>query len=119
MLKAYKHRIYPNKKQKELMEKTFGCVRFYWNKALEIKLSIFKENIGKPKEERKSIPQVLPVCLKKDYSFFREVDSLALANAGIIGFLCWLLTSEVAKLYPQGRLSLEELAWELKTCDTE
>ncbi|MFN4132736.1 MAG: helix-turn-helix domain-containing protein, partial [Caldimicrobium sp.] len=24
MLRAYKYRIYPNKKQKELLEKTFG-----------------------------------------------------------------------------------------------
>jgi len=40
-------------------------------------------------------------------------------DAGIIGFLCWLPTPEVAKFYHQERLSPEELAWELKTCDTE
>ncbi|MEM4958329.1 MAG: ImmA/IrrE family metallo-endopeptidase [Nanopusillaceae archaeon] len=40
-------------------------------------------------------------------------------DAGIVGFLCWLPTSEVAKLYHQERLSPEELAWEFKTCDTE
>ncbi|MEM4958904.1 MAG: helix-turn-helix domain-containing protein [Nanopusillaceae archaeon] len=33
MLKAYRYRIYPTEKQKEFFEKTFGCVRFYWNKA--------------------------------------------------------------------------------------
>ncbi len=81
MLKAYKYRIYPNKEQREVLEKTFGCVRFYWNKALEIKLSVFKENAGKPKEERKPIPQVLPASLKEEYPFLKEVDSLALANA--------------------------------------
>jgi len=81
MLKAYRYRIYPSKKQKEFLEKTFGCVRFYWNKALEIKLNVFRENTGKPKEERKPIPQVLPASLKKDYPFLKEVDSLALANA--------------------------------------
>ncbi|HEY8541859.1 MAG TPA: helix-turn-helix domain-containing protein [Pseudothermotoga sp.] len=26
MLKAYKYRIYPNAKQREFLEKTFGCV---------------------------------------------------------------------------------------------
>ncbi len=31
MLKAYKYRIYPNQKQKELIEKTFGCCRFVYN----------------------------------------------------------------------------------------
>ncbi|MDN5338574.1 MAG: putative transposase [Thermotogaceae bacterium] len=73
MLKAYKYRIYPTKSQMELMEKTFGCVRFYWNKALEIKL--------KALERKEKIPQVLPAQLKKEYEFLKEVDSLALANA--------------------------------------
>ncbi len=73
MLKAYKYRIYPTKSQRQLIEKTFGCVRFYWNKALEIKL--------KALERREKIPQVLPSKLKKEYEFLREVDSLALANA--------------------------------------
>ena len=73
MLRAYKYRMYPNKKQKELLEKTFGCVRFYWNRALEIKL--------KALENKEKIPQVLPAQLKKEYEFLKEVDSLALANA--------------------------------------
>lgn len=73
MFRAYKYRIYPNKKQKELLEKTFGCVRFYWNRALEIKL--------KALGNKEKIPQVLPAQLKKEYEFFKEVDSLALANA--------------------------------------
>ena len=29
--KAYKYRIYPNKKQQELIQKTFGCTRFVYN----------------------------------------------------------------------------------------
>ena len=32
--KGYKFEIYPNKDQIELLEKTFGCCRFVWNKAL-------------------------------------------------------------------------------------
>lgn len=38
--RAYKYRIYPNKKQQELIQKTFGCVRFvynyYLNKSWEV-----------------------------------------------------------------------------------
>ena len=30
-IKSYKYRIYPNKAQKELIEKTFGCCRFVYN----------------------------------------------------------------------------------------
>ena len=33
--KAYKYRIYPNKKQQELIQKTFGCTRFVYNYYLE------------------------------------------------------------------------------------
>ena len=29
--RAYKYRIYPNKAQKELINKTFGCCRFVYN----------------------------------------------------------------------------------------
>ncbi len=31
--KAFKFRIYPNKEQKELLAKTFGCVRFVYKKC--------------------------------------------------------------------------------------
>lgn len=34
-LKSYKYRIYPTKKQEVLLTKTFGCVRFVWNKLVE------------------------------------------------------------------------------------
>ncbi|EOO25920.1 hypothetical protein IIU_06064 [Bacillus cereus VD133] len=34
MLKAYKYRIYPNKEQQLFFAKTFGCVRFVYNKVL-------------------------------------------------------------------------------------
>lgn len=37
MFKAYKYRLYPNAKQRELLEKHFGCVRFIYNKGLELK----------------------------------------------------------------------------------
>jgi putative transposase len=38
MLKAFKYRIMPNKEQKVLLEKHFGCVRFVWNWALGKKM---------------------------------------------------------------------------------
>ena len=36
MLKAYKFRIYPNQTQAELIVKTMGSVRYFWNKQVEI-----------------------------------------------------------------------------------
>lgn len=41
MNKAMKFRIYPNKEQKELLSKTFGCVRFIYNKMLGDKISYY------------------------------------------------------------------------------
>ncbi|AZU97638.1 IS200/IS605 family transposase ISCsa5 [Thermus phage YS40_Isch] len=72
MLKAYKYRIYPNKKQQELFEKTFGSCRFVWNKMLEEKLKAFQET--------KKVPRITPAKYKEEYPFLKEVDSLALAN---------------------------------------
>lgn len=34
MNKAYKYRIYPAPEQETLINKTFGCVRFVYNKML-------------------------------------------------------------------------------------
>lgn len=35
MNKAFKYRIYPNRSQKKLLSKTFGCVRVIWNANVE------------------------------------------------------------------------------------
>jgi putative transposase len=73
LLKAYKYRIYPTKEQKEFFAKTFGCVRFIYNKMLNDKIDHYKQT-GK-------ILKTTPAQYKKEYPFLREVDSLALANA--------------------------------------
>ncbi len=40
-------------------------------------------------------------------------------DAGIVGFLCWLPTKKLQELDVQDRLDAQELAWELKNCDSE
>lgn len=42
MLRAYKYRIYPNKTQKEQIEKQFGACRFVYNWALEQKIKHYE-----------------------------------------------------------------------------
>ena len=71
--KAYKYRIYPNSEQKVFFAKCFGCVRFFYNKSLSDMNEIYKST-GKFKN-------ITPASYKEDYSFLKEVDSLALANA--------------------------------------
>ena len=42
MLRAYKYRIYPTDEQKVLLAKTFGCCRFVYNWALNLKVEAYK-----------------------------------------------------------------------------
>ena len=45
MLRAYKYRLYPNKQQEILLQKSFGCCRWIYNWALKEKHECFvKEN---------------------------------------------------------------------------
>lgn len=73
MLKAYKYRLYPNKSQKEMLSKTFGCSRFVYNKMLFDKIEFYKEN--------KKMLKVTPAKYKNEFVWLKEVDSLALCNA--------------------------------------
>ena len=47
MIKAYKYKILPNKKQEELLTKFFGCCRYIYNWGLDYKTSAYKENSTK------------------------------------------------------------------------
>jgi putative transposase len=71
--KAYHYECYPTEKQKVLINKTFGCVRFIYNHLLSDRTAYYKETGETLKKEVSEY--------KKDYSFLKEVDSSALANA--------------------------------------
>lgn len=71
--KAYKFRIYPNAEQKVLFVKTFGCVRFIYNRMLADKIKYY--------EETKKKLNNTPAQYKSEFEWLKEVDSLALANA--------------------------------------
>ena len=44
MEKAFKYRIYPNKQQQELIQKTFGCCRFVYNYYLNIRKESYEKD---------------------------------------------------------------------------
>lgn len=73
MLVAYKFRLYPNKEQGVYFVKTFGCVRFIYNRMLSDKIDYYKETKQKLNNT--------PAQYKKEFEWLKEVDSLALANA--------------------------------------
>lgn len=80
MNKAFKYRIYPNTEQEILINKTFGCVRFVYNKMLANRKEIY-EQYKNDKEVLKKQKYLLPADFKKEFEWLKEVDSLALANA--------------------------------------
>jgi putative transposase len=66
-LKAYKFRIYPTKEQEVLLSKTFGCVRFVWNKLVEH----FNNNDGSIVTEKTLKDQ-------EEFEFLKEVSASTL-----------------------------------------
>ncbi|MGC4378896.1 RNA-guided endonuclease TnpB family protein [Fictibacillus sp. Mic-4] len=78
--KAYKFRLYPKKEQEELLAKTFGCVRFVYNKMLAERKETY-EQFKDDKETLKKQKFPTPAKYKNEFTWLKEVDSLALANA--------------------------------------
>lgn len=77
MLKAYKYRIYPNQEQREYLSKVFGCSRFIYNRMLADRIKSYEENKNL---DIKNIKYPTPAQYKNEFSWLKEVDSLALAN---------------------------------------
>ena len=78
--KAYKYRIYPNKRQQELINKHIGCCRYVYNLCLEKKINAYKTL--KESISCFELIKLLP-SLKKEQetSFLKEVNSLSLQAA--------------------------------------
>ena len=78
MEKAYRYRIYPNKKQKEIIAKTFGCCRFVYNKYLAKRIDIYKQS----KETFSYVRCANDMKkLKSELEWLKEVDSTALQSS--------------------------------------
>jgi len=75
MEKAYKFRIYPTKEQEILIQKTFGCTRFIFNRYLSKRIDAY----SKSKELINTNTLYLDLTQsKKEYEWLYEVDSTAL-----------------------------------------
>ncbi len=78
MEKAYKYRIYPNKKQKEILAKTFGCCRFVYNYYLDKRIKMYEQN----KETFTYVKCANDMKeLKSELEWLKEVDSTALQSS--------------------------------------
>lgn len=78
MEKAFKYRIYPNKTQKELIQKTFGCARFVYNHFLNKKIELYK-NEGKTMAYNKCSKEL--TILKNDLQWLKEPDKDSLQKS--------------------------------------
>lgn len=78
MERAYKLRIYPNNKQIELLDQTFGCVRYVYNYFLNRKIKFYEENNTGLNFYKcsKELTQ-----LKKENEWLKVPDKCALQNA--------------------------------------
>ena len=78
MEKAYKYRIYPNKKQQEIIAKTFGCCRFVYNHYLAKRKDVYQND---------KTTFTYNMCandltkLKSELEWLKEVDSTALQSS--------------------------------------
>ena len=78
MEKAYKFRIYPNKKQEVLIQKTFGSCRFVFNHYLAKRIEMYKND--KSSLNYNACSKDL-TKLKRELLWLTEVDSTALQSS--------------------------------------
>ena len=78
MERAYKFRIYPNKTQQILLQKTFGCVRFVYNYYLNKRIEIYEKNKSTFNYSECSSDLTK---LKQEKLWLKEPDKCSLQNA--------------------------------------
>ena len=75
-LVTYKYRLYPNKTQQTLLNKTMGCVRFFWNQQVATFKTYNKET--NPKPEFKTSTE-----LRNEIEWMKEVSAAAIQQKEI------------------------------------
>ena len=78
MEKCYKYRIYPNAEQEIVIQKTFGCCRFAFNRYLGKRIEMYKEDKSTFNYSDCSADMT---TLKKELAWLKEIDSTALQSS--------------------------------------
>lgn len=79
ILKAYKYRIYPNKEQEILIQKTFGCCRFVYNQTLAYRIGLYQTQ--EKSMSKFDCNEYVNKVLKPQYEFLLEPDKFSLTNS--------------------------------------
>lgn len=78
--RAYKFRLYPNKEQEILINKTIGSSRFVFNYFLHLWNEAYKKT-GKGLTYNKCATMIPTLKKSNEYSWLKEVDSIALQSS--------------------------------------
>lgn len=79
MLKGMKFRIYPNRIQETIIQKTFGCSRVVYNSGLALRIEEYKNGNSIGYKETNSM--LTSMKKTEEYSWLKEVDSIALQQS--------------------------------------
>ena len=80
MERGIKYRIYPNESQRNQIARTFGCCRFVYNRALDVKKTAYSET-GKSIATNDLIKMIPAWKRDPDTSWLAQVDSMALQQS--------------------------------------
>ena len=79
MRKGVKFRAYPNKEQKDLINRTLGCCRLVYNKGLDMRKTAYAA--GKKPSYGQTSAMLTELKKTEAFSFLKEVDSIALQQS--------------------------------------
>ena len=79
MQKGVKFRAYPNKEQKDLINRTLGCCRLVYNKGLDMRNTAYAA--GKKPSYGQTSAMLTELKKTEAFSFLKEVDSIALQQS--------------------------------------
>ena len=80
MERGFKYRIYPNESQRDQIARTFGCCRFVYNRALDVKKTAYSET-GKSIATNDLIKMIPAWKRDSETSWLAQVDSMALQQS--------------------------------------
>lgn len=78
MEKSFKFRIYPNKTQQVLLQKSFGCARFVYNYFLDKRIKKYKQDKSSMSYNQCSKELT---ALKQELVWLKEPDKCSLQNS--------------------------------------
>ncbi len=79
MQKGVKFRIYPNKEQQNLINRTFGCCRLVYNMGLKARSDGYKN--GEKVNYNQTSKMLTELKSQEDYKFLKDVDCQALQQS--------------------------------------